>query len=164
MNPSRALRRPEPALLLAVFGLMVACDRSPAAPVDPAPAAPPSAAPPGPRIEDAAFRIELRATAPLRQGVAGGAEIVIEPRGEYHSNAEYPYKFRPSRSPGVAYASAQFSGAAVTVTPARTTLRVELTPATKGPATLGGQLSFSVCSDARCLVEKRELALPVEVE
>lgn len=164
MSAPRSLRRPVPAVALAACGLAAGCDRSPPAPSDPLPAVAASAAPAGPRIEDAAFRIELTATGPLRPGVAGAAEIVIEPRGDYHSNAEYPYRFRPGASAGFSYAAAEFSGAAVTVTPARTTIRVELTPATKGRATLRGQLSFSVCSEARCLVDKRELALPVEVE
>jgi hypothetical protein len=50
------------------------------------------------------------------------------------------------------------------VTAERSVLSIPVQAQAAGKATVSGTLSFSVCTDERCLVEKRELALNLEVK
>jgi hypothetical protein len=45
----------------------------------------------------------------------------------------------------------------------RARLPIAFTPRTAGPFSVGGTLSFSVCSAEKCLIRKVDLAVPVEV-
>jgi hypothetical protein len=51
----------------------------------------------------------------------------------------------------------------VKLEPARATLPIPFT-AEAGKHTVSGQLSFSVCTDDKCVIEKRELALEIEAK
>ena len=50
------------------------------------------------------------------------------------------------------------------VTPERSVLRIPLQAANAGLAKVSGTLSFSVCTEERCLVEKRDLSVDLEVK
>ena len=97
-------------------------------------------------------------------GKPGSAEIVVSAKGGYHCNDTYPYKFKTSDSPGVKFGAPVFDKSAVRLEEKRATMTVDFTPESTGGKTLGGVLSFSVCSAERCLVEKRELALKIAVD
>ena len=49
------------------------------------------------------------------------------------------------------------------VTPSRGVLEVPVQAQSAGKAKVAGILQFSVCDDERCLVEKRDLSLDLEV-
>ena len=46
----------------------------------------------------------------------------------------------------------------------RATMTVALTPKTAGKHRLAGKFHFSICTDEKCLIEKRDLALELEVK
>jgi hypothetical protein len=50
------------------------------------------------------------------------------------------------------------------VTAERSVLRIPVVAQSSGKATVTGTLHFSVCNEDRCLVEKRELSLNLEVK
>jgi hypothetical protein len=119
---------------------------------------------PSSAFHDTAFDLVIRPIGEYAAGVAASAEIVLTPKGEYHCNEKYPYKLRVKESPGVRYPAAVVGMDAIKLEPSRATVRVDFTPESAGEKHVGGQLSFSVCSEDRCLIERRDLVLAVVVK
>ena len=81
----------------------------------------------------------------------------------YHCNAEYPHKFKLGPAPaGLSYPEATVKG--MQVTAERSVLAIPVQAQAPGKAKVSGTLSFSVCTEERCLVEKRELSLELDVK
>jgi hypothetical protein len=66
-------------------------------------------------------------------------------------------------TPGVKYANLVVGKDAAKVENMKATLPVSFTPEA-GKRQIAGQFLFSVCTDDKCLMEKRELALDVNVD
>ncbi|HEY1533007.1 MAG TPA: hypothetical protein VGF76_03285, partial [Polyangiaceae bacterium] len=96
-------------------------------------------------------------------GKAGEADVVLSAKPPYHVNDKYPYKFKLKEAPGLSFASMIVTKDAVKFEPARATVPVAFTPSA-GKHTLSGQLSFSVCTADKCMIEKRDLALEIEAK
>jgi hypothetical protein len=110
-----------------------------------------------------AFSTWLQAPSPAPVGAVTYVEAVLVAKAPYHCNAEYPHKFKVGApSPGVTYPEETVRG--MQVTPERSVLRIPLQAANAGLVKVSGALSFSVCTEERCLVEKRELSLDLEVK
>jgi hypothetical protein len=110
-----------------------------------------------------AFSTWLQAPSPAPVGAVTYVEAVLVAKAPYHCNAEYPHKFKlGAPSPGVTYPEETVRG--MQVTPERSVLRIPLQAANAGLVKVSGALSFSVCTEERCLVEKRELSLDLEVK
>ena len=93
------------------------------------------------------------------------ASVVIEAKGEYHINHEYPYKFRPAEAaPGVQWAKQVFPREDGRFEEKRGTLPVTFTVDEAGAAKLAGVFSLSVCSAASCLMDRQTLEATVEVK
>lgn len=109
------------------------------------------------------FSIWLQAVSPIAAGTPATVEAVLVAKPPYHTNAEYPHKFKLGAAPpGLSYPETTVKG--MQVSPERGVLRIPVQAQSPGTATVSGALSFSVCTDERCLVEKRELALNLEVK
>lgn len=121
----------------------------------------------GPTVQGAAvteepFSAWLQAVSPVAAGGPATVEAVLVAKPPYHCNAEYPHKFKLGAAPaGLSYPEATVKGAQVTAE--RSVLRIPVLAQSPGKATVSGTLQFSVCTDERCLVEKRELMLNLEV-
>ena len=89
---------------------------------------------------------------------------VLNAKAPFHVNQNYPYKFKLKETPGVKYANMVVAKDQVKLEPARATLPVAFTPETAGKHTVTGQLSFSVCTDDKCMIEKRDLALEIDAK
>jgi hypothetical protein len=114
-------------------------------------------------VAEAPFSVWLQAQSPLAAGTAGTVEAVLVAKAPYHCNADYPHKFKLGAAPtGLTYPEATVKGAKIT--PERSVLAIPVQAQAPGKATVSGTLQFSVCNDERCLVEKRELALELEVK
>jgi hypothetical protein len=130
--------------------------------------APAGKAAPGQPIQGAAvseepFSIWLQAVSPIPAGSASTVEAVLVAKPPYHCNAEYPHKFKLAAAPsGLAYPETTVKGAKVTAE--RSVLPIPVQAQSPGKAKVAGTLSFSVCDEERCLVEKRDLALELEVK
>jgi len=65
-------------------------------------------------------------------------------------------------SGGVSYASNVVRS--MSVGEKTSTMGVPFTPSQKGKATVSGTFSFSVCTEDKCLIEKRPLSVTVDVD
>ena len=129
----------------------------------PSPTAPPGEAKRGTVVSEEPFSTWLEASSPLAAGSAASVDVVLVAKPPYHTNAEYPHKFKLSAAPpGLTYPEAVVKG--MQVKPERSVLRVPVQAQQAGLATVSGTLSFSVCTEERCLVEKRDLSLALEIK
>lgn len=155
------------ALVFGAALVLASCKRGEPAPGDPpaASASAPGATSHAPAAEfhEETFDLALRPVGSYSSGKPGVAEIVLTPKGEYHTNDRYPYKFKTDASSGVAYRIPVFTKDDVTLEEKRATMKVDFTPDGAGEKTVSGQFAFSLCSAERCLVEKRDLALKLSV-
>ncbi len=110
------------------------------------------------------FDLSLAPKGAYAPGQAGEADIVLNAKAPFHVNQNYPYKFKLKETPGVKYANLIVAKDQVKLEPARATLPVAFTPETAGKHVVTGQLSFSVCTDDKCMIEKRELALEIDAK
>lgn len=97
-------------------------------------------------------------------GAAGVAEVVLSALGGYKPNQDYPYKFKLQPADGLSFPETVVQKDRMTIEGKRATMAVRFTPNSIGPKVLAGEFAFSVCTDQKCLIEKRELSLSFEVE
>lgn len=131
-------------------------------------AAPEPPAPPpveSPKQTGQAFSVWLQSSGRYTAGQQGTVEAVVVPKGPFHCNQEYPYKFTASAgSPGVTYPKPVVRAEGLTVSPSRAVMRVPFVPQNAGDVKVGGTYSFSVCTDEQCVVEKRDVFVTVKVQ
>lgn len=116
------------------------------------------------KLSEPSFDLELRAKGPYTAGQQAEAEIVLDAKPPYKVNEEYPYKFKLKEASGVKFASAVVGKDVAKLEKLKVTMPVAFTPEAAGKCTVAGQLAFSVCTDDKCLIEKRDLALVVDVK
>jgi hypothetical protein len=137
----------------------------PIAAVSTAPSAPPRAvkAVSGSSQSSDAFLLTISASSPVKAGQTSQASVILTARDPYHCNPKYPYKFALNApSAGVSYPSNPVRG--MSVTEKRANMAVPFSAADKGHATVSGTLSFSICTEDKCLIEKRPLSVSVDVD
>ena len=147
-----------------------AASASAAAPSTPAPAADAPAAKAvqgqtvqGSVVSEEPFSTWLQAVSPVAAGSPASVEVVLVAKEGYHCNADYPHKFKLAAAPaGLTYPESVVKG--MQVTPQRSVLKVPVQAQAAGKATVSGTLQFSVCNDERCLIEKKDLSLALEVK
>jgi hypothetical protein len=114
-------------------------------------------------VQGEAFSTWLQAVSPVTAGSPATVEAVLVAKAPYHCNADYPHKFKLGAAPaGLSYPEATVKG--MQVSAERSVLRIPVVAQSAGTATVKGTLHFSVCNDERCLVEKRELSLALDVK
>jgi hypothetical protein len=114
-------------------------------------------------VAEEPFSVWLQAVSPISAGAPAKVEAVLVAKAPYHCNAEYPHKFKLGPAPaGLSFPEPVVKG--MQVTAERSVLAIPVQAQSPGKAAVSGTLSFSVCTDERCLVEKRELALELEVK
>jgi hypothetical protein len=116
------------------------------------------------KFSEAAFELALRPVGEYRAGQIGRVEAVIGAKDPYHVNAEYPLKFKTRTGTSIKYAREVVGRDAAKLEVKRATVPIEFTPQTAGRSVVGGTLSFSVCNDQRCLIEKRDLEIGIDVK
>lgn len=108
------------------------------------------------------FRAYLELRAALQVGRAGQVRVVLEGIAPYKCNERYPQRF--VAEPREAFRFAQRTLREVQFEQERAVMTLTLTPLRAGRQQVSGLLSFSVCSDSACLIEKRQLSLTVDVK
>jgi hypothetical protein len=117
------------------------------------------------KVTDAAFDLSLDGPkAALKAGQTGVVEVVLLAKAPFHVNDKYPIKLKLKETPGIKYASLVIGKDGAKVEQMKAVVPVSFTPDAAGKRSVAGQLSFSVCTDDKCLMEKRDLALDVTVE
>ena len=165
MTTERWFRAVLGALLVAVVG----CNK------EPAPSAPgtaqaanenepaePSVAPQS-RFSEAPFDLEIAAKPGYEAGKSAEAEIVLVAKAPFHVNDKYPYKFKTKQTQSIKYPAPVLKDG-VKLETQRAVLPVSFTAEAAGKQRLEGQFSFSVCTEEKCLIEKRPLALEIDVK
>jgi hypothetical protein len=113
-------------------------------------------------VSEDAFSAWLQTASPAKAGGPVQLEAVLVAKPPYHCNPEYPHKFKLNPAPaGLAYPEETVRG--MKVTPERSVLAIPVNAQSAGKPTVSGTLSFSVCTEERCMVEKRDLSVALDV-
>jgi hypothetical protein len=124
------------------------------------------------RVEGAAkfdkdtYRVEMKAGGSYSAAKEGKVEISIEAKGNYHINDKYPLKFKVTdpAPEGVTFAKSVLKRDDGKFDDKKGSLPVAFTAAKPGKVKITGALSFSVCSEANCVMDKIDLETEVEVQ
>jgi len=100
----------------------------------------------------------------LKAGQPGTVEVVLAAKAPFHVNDKYPIKLKLKETPGVKYDNLVVGKDAVKLEPMKAVMPVSFTLDAAGKHTVAGQFAFSVCTEDKCLMEKRDLLLDVVAE
>ncbi len=141
----------------------------PAAPA-PEPQAAPGAAPEtaealaaSNKVSEPNFDLSIEPKGDFKSGQAATVEIGLLAKGPFKVNDKYPYKFKVKEGAGVKFPGPVIKDG-VKLEKTRAVLPVPFTPESTGKKQIAGRFDFSVCTPERCLIEKRELALAIDVK
>lgn len=120
----------------------------------------------GPKAESETYAVEMKATGPYAAGKEGTLEITIVPKGAYHMNDQYPYKFKlvDPAPEGVTYPKPLLKREDGAFNEKKGSFKVPFVASRAGKAKIAGTLSMSVCSAANCVMEKVDLEVDVDVK
>ncbi|MBN2192970.1 MAG: hypothetical protein JW751_09150 [Polyangiaceae bacterium] len=122
-----------------------------------------SSPPASDRFDEAAFSLRIQPKGRYEAGKEGAVEVLIDAKDPYHVNDEYPTKLKLEVLPGIRFPAPVVGKEGVEISGKHGRLTVRLTPEAAGEHRIAGRLSFSVCNDERCLVERRDLAVKIRV-
>jgi hypothetical protein len=122
------------------------------------------ATPASSHVDEANFELKFSGKDAYEAGKAGDATITIDAKAPFHVNDKYPYKFKLKESAGLKFPSPVVGKDAAKLEKMRVTMPVGFVAESAGKHTLAGVLSFSVCTDEKCLIEKRDLSLVVQAK
>jgi hypothetical protein len=95
-------------------------------------------------------------------GTPATVRATVEASPPFKCNDKYPYKLvLDAPGPGLAYPAPIVRGAVIAKQ--RATMNVPFRPTRQGKHEVSGVLSFSVCTEDRCLVERQALSVVVDV-
>lgn len=118
------------------------------------------------KAETETYVAEIKASGAYKAGSAGTVEVTLVTKGAYHTNAQYPYKFKVAEPApdGVTYPKPVLQRADGTFEEKKGSFKVPFTAAKSGKVTIGGTFSLSVCSEANCIMDKVPLEIAVDVK
>jgi hypothetical protein len=135
---------------------------SPAPPAAPAPVAPQS--PPGPSVEDNTFKLSLVSEPEYSAGSAATVKVVLEARGNYHVNQDYPIKIDLKAPTGVTLPKPSL-GKPDAAEFGEKIARFEVPfTAPAGTHELSADVDFAVCTPETCMPDQRKLAIKLAVK
>jgi hypothetical protein len=108
------------------------------------------------------FAVHLEALGSYTVGTPSSVKVVLKATSPFHCNDKYPYKFTPTPGAGLTFKEAVARG--MNIAPNEATMDVGFTSTQAGKLNLSGELSFSVCTEDRCLVEKQPLSVTLNVK
>jgi len=153
--------------LVALTGLSFAvasgCSKSEAAPA-PAKDAPAQVGAAS-KFDKDQYVVEMK-TAACSVGKECKVEIALAAKGEFHVNDKYPIKFKAAdpAADGVKFTKALVKREDGKFEEKKGSLPVAFTVEKAGKVKVGGTFSFSVCSDANCVMDKVDLEVEVEAK
>jgi hypothetical protein len=120
----------------------------------------------GPKAETENYVAEIRAGGSYKAGAEGTVEIVLTTKGVYHTNAQYPYRFKAAdpAPDGVTYPKPVLQRADGSFDEKKGTFKLPFTASKPGKYTIGGTFSLSVCSEANCIMDKVPLEVSIDVK
>jgi hypothetical protein len=118
---------------------------------------------PASQFDDETFSVKMTPQGEYKVGEQGEVEVVLTAKAGFKCNTEYPYKFKTLASDGVKYPTEVLASDAVKIDKTVATMRVPFVAESVGDKAVQGTFQFSVCSEEKCLTEKRPLKLTVPV-
>jgi hypothetical protein len=120
----------------------------------------------GPKAETENYAAEIKAAGECKAGAECVAEVTLLPKAGYHTNDQYPYKFKTTDPPadGVSYPKPILQRADGAFEAKKGSFKVPFSAAKAGKATVGGTLHLSVCSEANCIMDRVPLEVVVDVK
>lgn len=112
----------------------------------------------------AEFTVELTGPARLKIGESTPFNVTLRAGKGFKVNQEYPHKFKSKATSGLVFAQTVVDKTAARLTKSEAVFPIVVTGGVAGKRTVAGQLAFSVCTDEKCLIERSELALEVNVQ
>ena len=167
MSNRRTSRTLSTLCLMALTGLAFAaasgCSKSEAAP---APAKDAPAFVGASKVDKDQYTVEMKTTGACSAGKECKVEIALAAKGEFHVNDKYPIKFKAPDSPpeGLSFTKSVVKREDGKFEEKKGTLPVAFTIAKAGKVKVAGTFSFSVCSDANCVMDKVDLEVEVEAK
>jgi hypothetical protein len=119
------------------------------------------------------FFIDAAPSGDCAPGASCNVALRLVATGAFHINDEYPYRFKADDAPGVRFLGTDGAGANVFSKAAGDwhkadaksgAMTVKFTPTSAGSTTIAGTLKLSVCSEANCLLEQRQVSTAVAVK
>lgn len=148
---------------------LAACSKSEQPAAAPAPTPAPAAAPapqspPGPSVEDPTFKLSLVSEPEYTAGSASTLKLVLEARGNYHVNQDYPIKIDLKAPADVKLPKASL-GKPDAAEFGEKIARFELPfTAPAGAHELSADVDFAVCTPETCMPDQRKLAIKLAVK
>ena len=121
---------------------------------------------PGPKIETGSFSLAVAPAQPkYAAGRPGELEIALESRGEWHVNQEYPIRVDLKAAPGVTLPKAELvKDDAKEFGEEKVRFVAAVEPSMAGEHEVTCDVSFALCTEENCILEKRTLAMVLEVD
>lgn len=115
--------------------------------------------------EDPSFELRATATGPYTANEEGRFEIVLNPRGNYHVNTQYPLSIQVEAPSEIRLPDPEIEvGDAAEFGEPRARFQVAFTAASAGQHRVTARVDFAVCTPEACMPECRTLALVLPVE
>lgn len=111
--------------------------------------------------QEDAFNVTLAPPDAVVAGKEALFKVVLEAKGGYKINEEYPLKFTFVDAKDVVPKKATVKKDDAKIEKARAEIPLSVTVKSAGKHDVAGKLSFSVCTDERCLIEKRDLQVSI---
>jgi len=122
--------------------------------------------PAGPRIETGSFLLVVAPSAGgYSIGKTGEVEIALEGRGDWHVNQEYPIRVDLKAAPGVALEKSELvKDDAKEFGEEKVRFLAGVEPSAAGEHDVTCDVSFAMCTEENCILEKRTVAMQIKVE
>jgi len=109
------------------------------------------------------FDLTLKSKGDYKVGQAGEAEIELNAKSPFHANDKYPYKFKLTDAAGIEFPGKVVSKDKAKLEHMKVVMSVPFTPKEAGKKKIDGVFHFSICTEDKCLIEKRGLTVAVDV-
>jgi hypothetical protein len=127
-------------------------------------AAPKAPSPPTPTVEDTSFKLAFEKPDTYTAGQPGTLKVVLEPRGGYHVNQDYPIRV-DLKAPGVVKLAKPSLGKADAAAFSEQTARFDVGfTADKGSHDVQATVDFAVCTSETCVPDQRTIAIALDVQ
>ena len=123
-------------------------------------------APAGPSIETGSFLLAVAPAQPkYAVGKSGAVEIALQSRGEWHVNQEYPIRVDLAAPEGVALPKAELvKDDAEEFGEDQVRFLATVEPSAAGNHEVSCDVSFALCTEENCILERRTVAMQLEVQ
>ena len=111
--------------------------------------------------DEDAFTLTLTGPELAKVGEVVTVTVTLSAKNGFKVNDEYPVKFQFAETAGVAPQKAVVRKDDAQVEKSKVVIPAQVVFSKSGKHLVQGKLSFSVCTDDRCLIEKRDLELGI---